>query len=130
MHISDDAIRAPVRTPETAAFWDAANEKQLLYAICRACGKPHYYPRKLCPFCFSARVDWNPSSGTGKLYSFSFFRKGQPPYVLAWVTLEEGVTIMTNITECDTELLRIDGKVEVVFKPAEDGQLTPLFKPA
>jgi len=129
IRISEDAIGAPVRTPETAAFWEAANEQRLLYAKCQDCGELHYYPRRICPFCFSMRVDWKDASGLATLYAFSLSRKGRPPYVLAWVTLDEGVTIMTNITDCDAEALRIDDRVKVVFKAAADDSLVPLFKP-
>ncbi len=129
MLISEDAIRAPLRTPETEAFWDAASNKQLLYGDCRECGKPHYYPRRICPICFSTRVEWTESSGRATLYAFSLFRKGSPPYVSAWVTLDEGVAVLTNITDCDAGSLRIGDRVEVVFRPADDGQLTPLFRP-
>ncbi len=129
MQISEDAIRAPVKTPETQAFWDAANDMRLLYASCRNCGKPHFYPRRICPFCFSEQVDWKPSAGFAEIYAFSLFRKGSPPYVSAWITLDEGVSILTNITDCNAESLCIGDRVEVVFTPAADGQLTPLFKP-
>lgn len=129
MQICQDAIRAPVRTPETEAYWEAANNETLLYGDCRECGKPHHYPRRICPHCFSARVVWSASSGLATLYAFSLFRRGNPPYVSAWVTLDEGVAVLTNITDCDTDLLRIGDRVEVVFKPADDGQLTPLFRP-
>lgn len=129
MQISENAVRAPVRTPETEAFWEAASRERLLYAQCRDCGTPHYYPRRICPFCFSERVDWKPASGLAQIYAFSLFRKGNPPYISAWVTLDEGVSVLTNITDCDAETLRIGDRVEVIFKPAADGQLTPLFKP-
>ena len=129
MRISEDAIPAPVRTPETAAFWDAARDEQLLYAECQDCKKPHYYPRRICPFCFSSCVDWKPSSGLAKLYAFSLYRKGSPPYVSAWVTLDEGVTVLTNITDCDVETLRIGDRLKVVFKAAADGSPVPLFEP-
>ena len=75
------------------------------------------------------RVDWKDASGLATLYAFSLSRKGSPPYVLAWVTLDEGVTIMTNITDCDAEALRIDDRVKVVFKAAADDSLVPLFTP-
>ncbi|MCR9139946.1 MAG: OB-fold domain-containing protein [Alphaproteobacteria bacterium] len=130
MQIDDDALRSPVRTPETEDFWNAANQQTLLFADCRDCGTPHYYPRRICPFCFSDRVDWKQASGLGRIYAFSLFRRGSPPYVSAWVTLDEGVSMLTNITECDADLLRIGDRVEVVYRPAPDGQLIPLFKPA
>lgn len=129
MHINEDAIRAPVQTPETEPFWKAANERTLLYAHCRDCKTPHFYPRRICPYCFSDRVDWKTASGLARIFAFSLFRRGDPPYVSAWVTLDEGVSLVTNITDCDAETLRIGDRVSVHFKPASDGQLTPLFKP-
>ena len=129
MQISKDNIKAPVITPETAEFWDAANEGRLLFAECPDCDKPHYYPRRVCPHCFSTNVEWKGASGLASIYAFSLFRKGQPPYVSAWVTLDEGVTIMTNITDCDTETLKIGDRVSVIFKSSTNGKLVPLFKP-
>lgn len=129
MHISEDAIRPPVRTPETEPFWDAANEERLLYGACQDCGKPHYYPRRICPFCFSENVAWKQASGFAEIHAFSLFRKGVPPYISAWVTLDEGVSVLTNITDCNVASLHIGARVRVVFKPAADGQLAPLFTP-
>jgi uncharacterized protein len=129
MRISDVELRAPVRTPETASFWDAANEKRLLYAFCHNCKKPHYYPRRVCPFCFSTKVDFKDASGRAKVYAFSLFRKGQPPYVSAWIMLEEGVAIMSNITECQVDVLEIGTPVQVIFRAAIGGQLVPVFRP-
>lgn len=130
MRILEDFIRPPVRSPETEKYWDAASESRLLYGHCSDCGKPHYYPRRICPYCFSSTVEWKESSGLGTLFAFSLFRRGRPPYVSAWVTLDEGVTLMTNITDCDAGSLQIGNRVEVVFKAAEDGQLVPLFAPS
>jgi uncharacterized OB-fold protein len=50
------------------------------------------------------------------------------PYVIAFVTLEEGVTMMTNITDCPIDAVAIGKKVEVVFKPVESGQIVPMFR--
>lgn len=129
MQITEDLLRAPVRTPETTRFWDAANEERLLYGHCRACRTPHYYPRRICPFCFSTDIDWPQSAGLGRIYAFSPFRRGQPPYVSAWVTLDEGVSLLTNITDCNSDNLSIGDRVRVTFRSAEDGQHVPLFKP-
>jgi uncharacterized OB-fold protein len=49
---------------------------------------------------------------------------------LAYVTLEEGVTMMSNIVECDLDTLRIGEKGEVVFKNSPAVQAVPMFRPA
>lgn len=53
------------------------------------------------------------------------------PYVLAYVLLEEGPAMMTNIVECDPERLQIGDPVTVRFVASSDaGQLVPVFAPA
>jgi uncharacterized OB-fold protein len=49
---------------------------------------------------------------------------------MAYVTLDEGVTMLTNITNCDLDTLKIGQRVKVVFKPTEDGNMLPMFTPA
>jgi len=57
-------------------------------------------------------------------------RRVPAPYALAYVTLEEGVTMMTNIVDCDLDAIRIGQAVRVVFKPTEGGPPVPMFTPA
>jgi uncharacterized OB-fold protein len=51
------------------------------------------------------------------------------PFVIAYVTLDEGVTMLTNIVDCDLEAVRIGQKVRVVYRPSEGGALVPMFTP-
>jgi len=46
------------------------------------------------------------------------------------VKLDAGVTMLTNITDCDLDALRIGQRVKVVFKTTEDGNPLPMFTPA
>jgi uncharacterized OB-fold protein len=128
---SERTIPAPEPNPETKPFWDAAAEGKLLIKRCRACGEAHYYPRALCPHCFSAETAWQEAKGEGTIYSYSVVRRGAPvPYAIAYVTLAEGVTMMTNIVDCDLDAVRIGQRVRVVFKPSEGGPPVPMFTPA
>jgi uncharacterized OB-fold protein len=63
---------------------------------CNACGKIHFYPRSICPFCFSDETHWLESKGVGAIYSYSIMRRGGSPYALAYVTLDEGPTLTTD----------------------------------
>jgi uncharacterized OB-fold protein len=127
---SERTIPAPVVNPETKPFWDAAAEGRLLIKKCTACGAVHYYPRALCPFCGSNRTEWQTSAGRGSVYSFSVMRRVPAPYAIAYVTLAEGVTMMTNIVDCDLDAIRIGQGVKVVFKPTDGGPPVPMFTPA
>ena len=122
-------IPAPVANPETEAFWAAANEGRLLLRRCLACNKVHYYPRSLCPHCYGATV-WEQASGQGRIYSFSVVRWGAAPYVIAFVALAEGVSMMTNIVDCDVETVKVGMPVEVVFHDTGQGNALYRFRPA
>jgi len=123
-------IPAPQATPETQPFWDAAAEGRLLIKKCTACGQAHHYPRAMCPFCFSEATEWVGASGRGTIYSYSIMRRVPVPYAIAYVTLAEGVTMMTNIVDCDLDTIRIGQPVRVVFKATEGGPPVPTFAPA
>ena len=58
-------IPAPMINPESARFYDAARKGILLVGKCHECGAHHFYPRVLCPHCFSDRTEWIPAKGGG-----------------------------------------------------------------
>ncbi len=120
-------IFAPTPTPETARFWEAAAKGKLLVKTCAACGRAHHYPRPLCPFCGSGQTEWKESAGRGVIYTFSVMRRASPPYAIAYVTLDEGVTMMTNLVDCDFDALRIGQPVRVVFAASDGGPPVPMF---
>jgi uncharacterized OB-fold protein len=124
------AIPRPETNPETQPFWDAAAQGRFLVKRCLDCGQAHWYPRALCPFCFGSRTEWQDGSGRGTVYTFSVMRRAPVPYAVAYVTLEEGPTMLTNIVGCDFDRLRIGQAVQVCFSPIEGGGALPVFTPA
>ena len=120
-------VPSPPLNPESKPFFDAAREGRLLLKNCLSCSQVHYYPRVLCPFCGSNRTEWLPAKGVGKVYSYSVMRRVAEPYAIAYVTLEEGVTVLTNLVDCNFDVLRIGDPVRLVFKPAEGGEMIPMF---
>ncbi|MBL0419695.1 OB-fold domain-containing protein [Ramlibacter sp. AW1] len=116
--------------PESLPYWQAADRGELLLKGCRACGQVHHYPRDVCPFCLSADTEWVPASGRGTLYSYSTMGAGDKAYTLAYVTLAEGVTLMTRMVDCDPAQLHVDMPVRVVFRPSQGGPAVPVFAPA
>ena len=120
----------PVTNPETAQFWEAAKAGKFMIKRCTACGEPHYFPRSICPFCFSDKTEWEEASGEATIYTYSLMRKSPTaPYAIAYVTLKEGPSLQTNIVDCDLASLKIGQKVKVVFKPT-DGAPLPFFTAA
>jgi uncharacterized OB-fold protein len=83
-------------------------------------------------------VEWTAASGRGTIYSYTVNRRGQADlpayreagvYVLAYVELDEGPRVMTNIVSCDPDSVRIGQPVEVVFHDTGAGNALPRFRP-
>lgn len=132
--------RTPRRTHETTEFWDGCAAERLVLPKCDKCGELIWYPRRFCPFCGSNEVTSTEVRGTGSVYSFTISRRGAgayraaAPYVLAYVELDDGPRVMTNIVDVDPEAVTVGQRVEVVFEPVlADGVATgdriPRFRP-
>jgi uncharacterized protein len=125
---------APPVTPDTREFWDATLEGRLLIRRCRACGEAIWYPRPICPFCHSTDTVWEEASGRGRIYTFTVVRRGagrwaaESPFVLAYVELEEGPRMMTNIVDCELGEVEIGREVEVVFHRTAEAAALPRFR--
>jgi uncharacterized protein len=128
--MAERKIPAPAVNVETKSYWDAAAKGQLLVKKCLACGELHFYPRALCPFCFSERTEWVAASGNGTIYSYSVMRRVPEPYAIAYVALDEGPKMLTNIVDCAFDAIHIGLRVKLVFKPSEGGPPVPMFAPA
>lgn len=125
------SIPAPMSSPDTEPFWEAAKQGRFMVKGCTACGKNHWYPRAICPHCFSDRTEWRESKGTGTIYSVSVMKRAPEIYAIAYVTLDDGPTMMTNIVDCDWDSLAIGQRVQVTWRPTkDDGPPYPQFKPA
>ena len=130
-------LPAPLINPENQPFFDATAKGTLLIGKCKSCGEVHYYPRVICPHCGADGAEWIESKGTGMIYSYSTMHRGVPvPYTIAYVTLDEGVSMMTNLTGFAPGSLKIGQRVRVVFQEADGGTadkrgaMMPMFTPA
>lgn len=115
--------------PETQAFWQAAAKGVLLLPYCSACDRTHWHPRAFCPFCHADAIDWRPASGRGEVHTFSYIRHPTLPRVLAYVRLEEGVLLMSNVIDCEPQAISIGLPLEVAFRPTDQGRMAPVFRP-
>ena len=128
-------VRTVVVSTETKPFWDATAEGRLVLPRCVQCGATLWYPKGFCPLCASSSIEWIAASGRGTVYSFSVTRKGagvwaeHSPYVIAYVELDEGPRLLTNIVGSDAGDVHIGMTVEVVFDPTEAGPAVFRFRP-
>jgi uncharacterized OB-fold protein len=126
--MTEPVLSAPSVSVEGKDFWAAAADGRLLLKGCGHCGRLHWYPRAICPFCFADANLWRPASGKGTIYSYSILRQGSQSYVIAYVTLAEGPTLLTNILGTALADIAIGKAVELMFVPTEGGPPVPVFK--
>jgi uncharacterized OB-fold protein len=127
----------PEITAESRPFWEGCRRREFLLQRCRACGAVQHYPRGVCAACWGDELAWTPSTGRGRIYTFTVTHRTQArgfrdelPYVLAWVELDEGVQVMTTIVGADPDRLAIGQPVRVTFEDATDEITIPRFEPA
>ncbi len=127
--MADHVPVAPPDSPESAAFYAAAKQGRFLIGRCSGTGRYFWYPRAVSPFDLGPAT-LEPACGQGVIYSYSVMRRVDPPFAIAYVTLAEGPTMMTNLVECDFDALAIGQAVTLVWKSSADGTPVPCFRPA
>jgi hypothetical protein len=125
----------PKATPDTAPFWEAAQEGKLRIQRCGDCGRHYFYPRAFCRYCWSSNVAWVDVTGRALLSSYVINDRPLPGTdeaspVIALVTLEEGPRMLTNIVgvEPDPANLPLDMPLKVTFEP-RGTTMVPVFTP-
>jgi len=134
-------IGRPLPNPnelDTGAFWQATKNGELGYQRCDDCNTVVFYPRRHCTGCLGSRLSWHVASGNASLYSFSVVRqsyhpffRGRVPYAVAWVDLDEGPRLLTNIVGVKDpgKDLHIGQRLVLEWE-RHDALAIPLFRPA
>ena len=65
--MTERIVPAPSVSIEGRSFWAAAAEGRLMLKGCEGCGRLHWYPRAICPFCFADATLWRAASGKGTI---------------------------------------------------------------
>jgi len=126
---------------ETRGYWEGAGRGEIVLQRCPSCGAVQHKPRALCMSCLHDEVEHFVASGRGTVYTFTVTNQNQAkgfaeacPYVMAYVDLEEGVRVLTNIVNCDPDTVHIGMAVtaEFAMQDRADGEAfaVPRFEPA
>ena len=128
----------PEPDPITRPYWNSVREHAMRLQRCGACGAFIFYPRALCPTCFSDNLAWTPVSGRGIVHAFTIaYRHPLPafqrdlPYVVALVELDEGPRLLTTLVDVppDPAHVHIGLPVEVMYDDVTGEITLPRFRP-
>jgi uncharacterized OB-fold protein len=93
--------------PGIEPYWEGAAENRLTLSRCAEDGSFLWPPRPFCPRHQGADVRWETVAGGGVVYSSTVVHRGEgafakaSPYVLAYVELDEGPRVLTNVVAAD-----------------------------
>jgi len=126
----------PQTTPDgdSQVYWEGIARGELRIQRCAACTLYVFYPRAICPHCFSDRLSWVAASGKGTIYSYSVAHQAfgsfakEVPFVIAIIELEEGVRMMTRVIGTPRERITIGAPVRVSFESIAEGPTLPYFR--
>jgi len=125
-----------LRELDTQAFWLATKDRRLTYQQCRDCNAVVFYPRRHCTGCLGGNLSWRTSAGKGVVYTYSIVRQSRhpffcrlTPYAVAWIDLDEGPRMASNLVGvADPSSVRIGMRVRVRWEEHET-LCVPLFEP-
>jgi len=127
----------PTSDPDTAEFWRRTGEGVFAFPQCDDCETVVFYPRRHCTACGSARLTWREASGRGTIYTFSVVRqsyhpffRARVPYAVAWIDLEEGPRILSNVVGVDDPATLAIGQPVTLEWEEHEALRIPLFRPA
>ena len=129
-------LPTPLLNDDNRAFWTGGRDGKLQIARCGDCDYYIHPPTPRCPRCLSERVEPQPVSGRGTVYTFTVNRRVwapglDVPYVIAIVALDEqaDLRLMTNIVDVSVDDVEIGMPVQVQFREQGDAYV-PVFRPA
>jgi uncharacterized OB-fold protein len=104
---------------------------ELAYQWSPAANRAVFYPRVVCPFTGSDRLEWRVSSGLGTVYATTVThpREGAS-YNVALIDCDEGFRLMSRVEEIAPDGVRIGMRVRLrIHRPAGGEPPYPVFVP-
>ena len=111
-------------TPDSQRFWEELAAGRFTIPWCTTCDTWVWHPRTVCPRCLCTVDAERTLDGGGEVYSFSIVHRGADgfegvtPYVLAYVTMDGGPTVLANIVGAASLDVAITDRVRLVAPDA------------
>ena len=119
-------VQSPLRV-----YLDHLERGELAYQFSLAAGRPVFFPRVLCPFTGSDRLEWRGSAGIGTVYATTVAHSPEgAPYNVALIDCDEGFRMMSRVEEVAPDNVHIEMRVRFrVNRPGGDEPPYPVFVP-
>ena len=122
--------------PNAEFYRRLATTRRLAFQRCSACGRVRHPPRLACPACGSSETDWLPSSGLGRIYSWTVTHQAfvpafahELPYAVVVSELDGGVRLVSGTRELAPAMLALDLPIEIALEEVAEGLVLPFARP-
>ncbi len=119
-----------------ADFYRLAASGRLHLQRCTSCQRYYHPPRYLCRECGSGELEFVPSEGRGRVFSWTVTHRPvdpgwaeELPYATVVVAMEEGVRVVGALNG-DSGALELDLPVTAEIDPVSDDFARIVFSPA
>jgi uncharacterized OB-fold protein len=119
-------------TSPLTAYLEHLEKGELAYQFSPEANAAVFYPRVICPFTGSDRLEWRVSKGMGTVHATTVVYPQQgAPYNVALIDIDEGFRMMSRVEDIPPLDVRIGMRVKFRVHHAEgDEPPYPVFTPA
>lgn len=126
----------PKLTVTSAPLIERWQRGELVLQHCTDCRAIIFFPREMCPGCWSTNLAWMRSTGRGNIVSFARVHKhvtapfaAEAPTILAEIALADGGTMMARVATSAPAAVASGMEVELVPMPEATQFPLPTFRP-
>jgi uncharacterized OB-fold protein len=104
---------------------------ELAYQFSPDAGKAVFYPRLLCPFTGSGKLEWRLSKGLGIVHATTVVHPAEgAPYNVALIDCDEGFRLMSRVEDIAASDVKIGMRVKFrVHRQGGEEPPIPVFTP-
>lgn len=123
-------MQTPARSP-LATYLGHLERGELAYQFSPQANRAVFFPRVMCPFTGSDRLEWRVSAGLGTVHATTVVHPNEGvPYNVALIDCDEGFRMMSRVEDVAAEAVRIGMRVRFrVHRPGGDEPPCPVFVP-
>ena len=119
-------IQSPLKV-----YLDHLERGELAYQFSVEANRAVFFPRVMCPFTGSEKLEWRVSKGRGTVYATTIVHPAEgAPFNVALIDCDEGFRLMSRVEEIAPEQVQIGMRVKFrVHRQGGEEPPIPVFTP-
>jgi hypothetical protein len=118
-------------TSPYATYVSHLEKGELAYQFSPAANRAVFFPRLVCPYTGSDRLEWRVSKGRGTVYATTVVHPAEgAPFNVALIDCDEGFRLMSRVEDVAPNEVKIGMRVKFrVHRPGGEDDPVPVFGP-